>query len=78
VKVAELDTKDRKENEQIVYNLLVDNPHNYFANNILVHNCMSLAIAWQLYQTENKTAKKPTGGIPYEQAWSRSSFDAYR
>jgi intein/homing endonuclease len=78
VKVAELDTKDRKENEQIVYNLLVDNPHNYFANNILVHNCMSLAIAWQLYQTENKTARKPTGGIPYEQAWSRSSFDAYR
>lgn len=41
------------ENTERVYNLEVEDTHEYFANNILVHNCMALAIAWQLYQTEN-------------------------
>jgi hypothetical protein len=40
---------------------------------------MALSICWQLYQTENKTAKKAGGGIPYrERNWGISSMDAYR
>lgn len=38
------------QSKRVVFNLKVANTPEYFANNILVHNCMSLAGAWQLYQ----------------------------
>jgi len=47
-----------------VYNIQVADHHEYFANNILVHNCiMALAIAWQLYQQEPSPAVINSGLI---------------
>jgi len=46
---------EQRAEEEIVYNLSVKDCPEYFANNILVHNC---AIAYQLYQTEEPTKLK--------------------
>ena len=44
----------RNTDEEKVYNLQVANQHEYFAKNILVHNCiMALAIGYQLLLSEN-------------------------
>ena len=40
--------------KDVVYNLQIKDSHEYFANNILVHNCMALAITYFLYQNEPK------------------------
>ncbi len=53
------------ERKEKVYNLQVEECPEYFANNILVHNClMSLAIAWQLYQTESPIEDITLNDIP--------------
>lgn len=45
--------------KQKVYNIQVADTPEYFVNGVLVHNCiMALAIAWQLYQTENPPMRK--------------------
>lgn len=38
-----------------VYNLQVSGTHEYFANNILVHNCMALAITLQAREQQDST-----------------------
>jgi len=52
--IAQTHVEQRAE-EEIVYNLSVKDCPEYFANNILVHNC---AIVYQLYQTEEPTKLK--------------------
>ena len=44
-KDAQKDVVSSEEESQLVYNIQVDDCPEYFANNILVHNC---AIAWQM------------------------------
>ena len=39
VRVESIEIYEPTGNEQLVYNLEVEDNHNYFANNILVHNC---------------------------------------
>lgn len=47
-----------------VYNLQVANQPEYFANGILVHNCvMALAGVWQLYQTERPPRESDGGHV---------------
>lgn len=36
-------TKHAEENVQIVYDLTIENQHEYYANNILIHNCLDSA-----------------------------------
>ena len=56
--LTEPPTSEEKSDYRPVYNLQVAEKHEYFANNVLVHNCvMSLAIAWQLYQYEDSPAR---------------------
>ncbi|GEM_PF-2271433 len=50
--------------KQRVYNLQVAETPEYFANNILVHNCMALAIAWQLYQVESPVVQISNYQLP--------------
>jgi hypothetical protein len=41
-----------------VYNLHVEGTHEYFANGILVHNCMSAAMAWEVLPSATVYARK--------------------
>jgi hypothetical protein len=71
-----LKTVGRKQDaKQKVYNIQVADTPEYFVNGVLVHNCiMSLAGAWQLYQSEQPIIKKRAnksygGGMPVP--WGR-------
>ena len=46
-----------------VYNLQVAETHEYFANNILVHNCMALAIALQAFEQQYSEVQPERGSI---------------
>lgn len=54
--------KDGAKTEK-VYNLQVAEKHEYFANNILVHNCMALAIALQAFEQQDDTIQPERGTI---------------
>ncbi|RLJ01422.1 MAG: hypothetical protein DRP08_05525 [Candidatus Aenigmatarchaeota archaeon] len=58
-----------------VYNLQIAECPEYFANNILVHNCiMSAAIAWQLYQSENPIEDIDANSLPSQKLFDGEGF----
>ncbi len=61
-----------------VYNLQVANQPEYFANNILVHNCiMALAIAVQLSQTEQRNTDRTKSQVISELDRRRRKNEVY-
>jgi hypothetical protein len=75
----------KKEGYKKVYNLQVDGCHEYFANNILVHNCVfSLGIAVQMYRRFPETGgnKYVTNSanftdIENDYEYNSTAFDGY-
>jgi hypothetical protein len=60
------DTQMLKEvsNYEKVYDLQIENNHEYFANNILVHNCSDLTEYLICYAFQNEYANYQRGGTP--------------
>jgi hypothetical protein len=58
-----------------VYNLHVEGTHEYFANGILVHNCMGAAIAWEVLPsaTEYTREEAQHEDPPDDQSWKSSA-----